>query len=100
MASRPRTDRRRPYKVAYHYDGTRNHDPETGALWIDTTTPIDGKSSHTEQAAAEKLARDVSRRGGRAEVTHVHPDTGAATILLTLAEFEVALAEMTAEVNL
>jgi len=90
---------RRPYKVAYHYPGTRMCDPVTGAIWIDTERPIDGKASSHERAKVERFARDVSRRGGRAVVTYVDPDTGAVTHILTLAEFETALAEMAAEVN-
>jgi hypothetical protein len=89
---------RRPFKVTFHYDGCLRHDPETGAPWIDTDHPIDGKQSSHEQAKVERTAREVSRRGGRAEVTHVDPGTGAVTPILTLAPFEVALAEMTAEV--
>lgn len=90
---------RRPFKVTYHYSGCRRHDPETGALWIDTSHPINGKSSSHDPAKVEAIAREVSRRGGRAEVTHVDPTTGAVTHILTAEPFEVALIEMTAEMT-
>lgn len=90
---RTKTDRRRPWKVVYHYDGTRRHG-ENGLPWIDHSTPIDAKSSHREEAAARKLADDVSRRGGYALVSYVSPDTGVVNILLERQPYEIAMLEL------
>lgn len=93
---------RRPWKMRFHYDGTKvaSGDPEMlGAYTIDTTRPIDAVSAHADREVAEDAAQMVSRNGGRASVSYRDPATGVETVVATYAPFEVALAELTAEVG-
>jgi len=85
----------RPYKVRFHYEGTKRFDG--GVMWIDHNAPIDGQGAYAEEAAAVAAAQNVSRLGGRAEVVHRDRATGVETAVCTYEPYEVVLEEMRGE---
>lgn len=86
---------RRPYKVRFHFDGTKqfgNDDPE--AYVIDTSRPIDGCSSHIDISVAEAAARRVSRNGGSARILFRDSATGVESEMQRYAPYEVAMDDL------
>lgn len=75
---------KRPYKVDFHYDGSKYTD-EDGNVRIDKTKPINARHSFPDIDRARSLAQDIAQRGGRATLSHVDADTGK---LLTFEVFE------------
>lgn len=93
---------KRPYKVRFHYDGTKvgpgiDTSVDPGAYTIDHTQPIDATHSFAHEGDALTTAEGVSRRGGRAEVFYRDPTTGVDTPIRTLEPYEIAMDELTAE---
>ncbi|MEE3755287.1 hypothetical protein [Mycobacterium intracellulare] len=85
---------KRPWKVHYHHDGTKAFtDDETmpGGYTIDTTRPIDGTSSHADEATAHAAARQVSRHGGQARIILRDSSTGTNTLIRAYAPYEAAM---------
>lgn len=98
---------KRPWKMRFHYDGTKNFEnvdssedyaPES-AYTIDTSRPINGTSSHPYRDAADGAARQVSRNGGTAKIIYKDPETGIETEVRAYAPYEVAMEELTAEID-
>lgn len=95
---------KRPWKMHYHFDGTKTFGPDdcrsTQDMYtIDTSRPIDGVSSHSYQAEADIAARRVSRNGGAAHVTYKDPESGIETPVSAYVPYEVAMEEMVDDVN-
>jgi hypothetical protein len=92
---------KRPYKLKYHYDGTRidasvSDGFEPGMHTIDDTRPIDAMDSFPHEGQALREAEGISRRGGRAEVFHRDPVTKIDTPIRTYEPYEIALADLSA----
>lgn len=88
---------RRPWKLYFHHDGTKvfsNDEATLDAYVIDTSRPIDGKSSHTRRDDAESAARQVSRNGGSARIMLRDNSTGAEQEVRTYAPYEAAMDEL------
>ncbi len=86
---------KRPYKVRYHFDGTKQFgDDPSGAYVIDTSRPIDGCSSHTDFSVAETTARGVSRNGGSARILLRDSATGVESEMKRYAPYEVAMEDL------
>lgn len=90
--------RKRPWKVRFHYDGTKQfpdceHDFDRAYI-IDTTRPIDGLHAFASDTQAHHIARTVSRNGGSATVFHRDPTTGIETDHRTYQPYETALQEL------
>ncbi len=98
---------KRPWKMRYHFDGTKTFGPTDDAddrstqdmYTIDTSRPIDGMSSHSYQGEADSAARRVSRNGGTAHITYKDPDTGIETPVITYAPYEVAMEDLVADIH-
>ncbi len=92
--------RKRPYKVRYHFDGTKQFSDDetlTGAYIIDTSRPIDAMSSHADLGAADDVARRVSRNGGNARITLRDIATGVEAPIKSYAAYEVAIEDLARE---
>lgn len=90
---------KRPWKVHYHYDGTKqfsDNESMPGAYTIDTSRSIDGTMPYSEQDTADAVARKVSRNGGSARVTLRNPATGAETEIATYMPYQAAMEDLTA----
>ena len=88
---------KRPWKVHFHYDGTRQFSDDvslSGSYVVDTSRPIDGTSSHADEASAEVAARRVSRSGGSARIVVRNGATGVEREIRSYAPYEVALGEL------
>lgn len=93
----------RPWKVYFHHDGTKtfsNDEAVSGSYAIDTSRPIDGKSSHATEGAAEAAARQVSRNGGSARITLHNSITGVEREVRVYAPYEVAMEDLVTSVDL
>lgn len=95
---------KRPWKMRYHFDGTKTFGPDDGRptqdmYTIDTSRPINGMSSHSCQAEADHAARRVSRNGGTAHITYKDPESGLEALVTSYAPYEVAMEEMSDDVN-
>ena len=91
---------KRPFKVRYHFDGTKqvsNEETLPGVYTIDTSRPIDGTSSHADVDTANAAARRVSRNGGSAWITLRDSATGAEASIGRYAPYEVALEDLADE---
>ncbi|MBE5477780.1 hypothetical protein E3G68_005113 [Mycobacteroides abscessus] len=89
--------RARPWKVHFHFEGTKTFSDDeamTGHYVIDTSRPIEGATSHLDDAAARAAARRVSRNGGTARITLRDSITGDETEIRTYAPYEVALEDL------
>lgn len=91
---------KRQWKVDFHYDGTKDYgdpmDPNRveGAYTIDTSRPINARSSHNDEASAHDAARTVSRNGGTATVSHRDSVTGEERVVREYSSYEVAMEEL------
>ena len=86
----------RPWKVYFHHDGTKtfSDDAAMEIYTIDESKPIDGKSSHRTQGAAEAAARSVSRNGGQARITLHNKVTGVESEIRVYAPYEAAMDDL------
>ncbi|BEL41764.1 hypothetical protein [Mycobacteroides abscessus] len=94
---RPPASRTRPWKVHFHFDGTKafSDDESLAGLYVvDTSRPIVGTTSHRDAGAADTAARRVSRNGGTARVTLRDSSTGDEIEIRTYAPYEVALQDL------
>lgn len=92
--------RTRPWKVRFHYDGTKTFSDDESAsdiYTIDTSRPIDGKDSYLNEGAAEAAARRISRNGGTARITLRDAATGDESEIRTYAPYEVAMEDLQEE---
>lgn len=87
----------RPWKVRYHYDGTKSFtDPERSDLyWVDTSRPIEGTTAYRTEDDARAAGRRISRHGGDARVLFRDPDSGRETDIVRYSPYESAMQELT-----
>lgn len=88
---------KRPWKVHFHHDGTKafcQDESMPEAYVIDTSRPIDGKSSHCSEDAADAAARKVSRNGGSARITLRDQLSGAEFEIHTYTPYQVAMDDL------
>ncbi|MEN4476647.1 hypothetical protein [Mycolicibacterium cosmeticum] len=89
--------RTRPWKVHFRFDGTKTFSDDesmAGLYVVDTSRPIAGTTSHSDDGAADTAARRVSRNGGKARITLRDSITGDETEIRTYAPYEVALQDL------
>lgn len=88
---------KRPWKVHFHHDGTREFSDDEnlqGSYVVDTSRPINGMSSHADEASAQVAARNVSRSGGSARIVVRDEATGVEREIRSYAPYEVAVEEL------
>lgn len=93
----------RLWKVHFHHDGTKTFSTEESmpdSYTVDTSRPIDGKSSHATEAAAHTTARQVSRNGGNARITWRDTITGVETEIRDYAPYEAAVEDLVSPVTI
>lgn len=89
--------RQRPWKVYFHHDGTKKFSSDEamqGSYTIDTSKPIDGKSSHATEAEATATAVRVSRNGGEARIMLYNSTTGVESPISAYGPYEVAMVDL------
>ncbi len=91
----------RPWKVYFHHDGTKAYGRDESmpeSYTIDTSRPIDGKSSHATEGDAEVAARRVSRNGGNARIMLHESMTGIESEIRVYAPYEAAMEDLASTV--
>ncbi|MBU8838971.1 hypothetical protein KL865_22030 [Mycolicibacterium goodii] len=81
----------------FHHDGTRTFSDDEnlpGAYVVDTSRPINGTSSHADEASAQVAARRVSRSGGSARIVVRDNATGVEREIRSYGPYEVAVDEL------
>lgn len=88
---------RRPWKVHFHHDGTKEFSDDMSMpdiYVIDTSKPINGTTAHASEGDADAAARRVSRNGGTAQITLRDPHTGLESLVRTFTPYEAALEDL------